>query len=291
MPNISPNAWKHLERQPFRFGCSTDVFPMEEIGALSERGRWMDALASGMIAPTSAERSAVVTLPRRDFAHRVKDLANPADGIATCLVVPAEWRTDVAGLPLERAVDLNAAGSLDNPPDVRRPDAASREDDDAVACGFDQPGEEFVVTGVGHHPRNTKVDELLNRLDRVGDKVEGAVEDDTGGGEPPELQHVDLGRGGEDADSDLAINPLEVAKHDRQLRLAVAKPARPRAQHGDNRQTGSLGAGEGARSRSEAIDFQGGIELQTVGAGAGGRLRIGRGSNCDFEQDARVHYG
>lgn len=53
-----------------------------------------------------------------------------------------------------------------------------REDGDAAACNFDQPGDEVVVGGVGHHPRDAEVDLLLKSRERVGDEVEGAVEDD-----------------------------------------------------------------------------------------------------------------
>ena len=234
---------------------------------------------------------AVIPLPRSNSAHLVKDLPDAADGVATCFMIAAERRTNVAGQPFERAVDLNAAGSLDKPPDIQRPDAAGRYHGDAVVCSVDQPSEEFVVGGVGHHPRDAKVDELLKSLERVGYEVEGSVEDDTAGGEPLKPLNVDFRGGGKDPDGDLAIDPIQIPEHDRQLLLAVAEPAGPRAQHGDKRQAGPLGAGEGSRGRSKAIEFQCGIEFQAVGATAGGGLRIGRGGNGDFEQDARVHDG
>jgi uncharacterized protein YifE (UPF0438 family) len=40
---------------PFRFGCSTDIFPIEELAALTERGHWMEALVAGTMAPTTPE--------------------------------------------------------------------------------------------------------------------------------------------------------------------------------------------------------------------------------------------
>lgn len=38
-----------------------------------------------------------------------------------------------------------------------------------------------MIGGVGHHPRDTKVDELVKGFERVEDEVECAVKDDTGG--------------------------------------------------------------------------------------------------------------
>jgi hypothetical protein len=51
----------------------------------------------------------------------VEDEPDPADGGAARFVVSAERRRGVAGAALERAVDLHAAGLLDEPPDVLRP--------------------------------------------------------------------------------------------------------------------------------------------------------------------------
>ncbi len=66
MSTIPPDDRKNLERQPFCFGCSTDVFPMEEISALSDHGRWMEALVSGRIAPTSPEHEHFLQVDREE---------------------------------------------------------------------------------------------------------------------------------------------------------------------------------------------------------------------------------
>ena len=87
--------------------------------------------------------SAVIPSPRLDSAHLVKDLPASADGVAAGLVAAAERGMDVAGGPLEGAVDLDAAGSFDKRPDVCRPDAAGGQDGDAAAGGVDQAGEKF----------------------------------------------------------------------------------------------------------------------------------------------------
>jgi hypothetical protein len=126
--------------------------------------------------------STIIPLPCPSSARLVEDVPDPADSVAARLVVPAEWRKAVARRPLERAVNLSAAGPLDEPPDVRRPDAAGRQDGDAAASGVDQPREVFVIGGVGHHPPDTQIDELLEGRERVGDDVEGTVEDDAGVG-------------------------------------------------------------------------------------------------------------
>ena len=36
---------------PFHFGCSTDIFPIEELSVLTQRGYFLEALAAGTIAP------------------------------------------------------------------------------------------------------------------------------------------------------------------------------------------------------------------------------------------------
>jgi uncharacterized protein YifE (UPF0438 family) len=53
-----------LERQPFRFGCATDIFPMDELGALTTRGHLMEALAAGDIAPTTPEHEHFLQVDR-----------------------------------------------------------------------------------------------------------------------------------------------------------------------------------------------------------------------------------
>jgi uncharacterized protein YifE (UPF0438 family) len=41
--------------EPFRCGCATDIFPLEELSALNEGGHRLEALAAGHIAPASSE--------------------------------------------------------------------------------------------------------------------------------------------------------------------------------------------------------------------------------------------
>lgn len=65
MSNIPPND-REQERQPFRFGCSTHIFPLEEISALTARGPWMESLAAGMIAPTAPEHEHFLQVDREE---------------------------------------------------------------------------------------------------------------------------------------------------------------------------------------------------------------------------------
>ena len=64
MRNLPPDDRQLPERRPFRFGCSTDVFPLDEFSALSERGHWMEALAAGAIAPTTPEHEHFLQVDR-----------------------------------------------------------------------------------------------------------------------------------------------------------------------------------------------------------------------------------
>jgi len=53
---MSKRVPKALEipREAFAFGCSTAVFPPEEIAALAEHGRTLEALAAGTVKPAAA---------------------------------------------------------------------------------------------------------------------------------------------------------------------------------------------------------------------------------------------
>jgi uncharacterized protein YifE (UPF0438 family) len=67
MSNIPPDRGEHLERQPFRFGCSSDfIFPLEELSALAEHGHWMEALAAGTIMPTTPEHEHFLQVDREE---------------------------------------------------------------------------------------------------------------------------------------------------------------------------------------------------------------------------------
>ena len=43
-------------KRPFAFGCSTAVFPPEEVAVLTESGMLLEALATGAIRPTTPEQ-------------------------------------------------------------------------------------------------------------------------------------------------------------------------------------------------------------------------------------------
>jgi uncharacterized protein YifE (UPF0438 family) len=96
MANAPANDREPLEPRPFRFGCSTDIFPLAELSVLRERGQWLEALAAGTIAPatpedahflqvdreelepaTTAERAWVRLKGRREF-ERERETAPPA---------------------------------------------------------------------------------------------------------------------------------------------------------------------------------------------------------------------
>lgn len=66
MSRIPSDHRKYLERRPFRFGCSTDIFPVEELGALSARGCWMEAIAAGTIAPVTPEHEHFLKVDREE---------------------------------------------------------------------------------------------------------------------------------------------------------------------------------------------------------------------------------
>jgi len=56
----------YLRRRPFAFGCSTAIFPAEELEALSEYGNWLEALASGSIRPVSPEQDQFLKVDREE---------------------------------------------------------------------------------------------------------------------------------------------------------------------------------------------------------------------------------
>lgn len=66
MSNIQPNHPEGLEHSPFPFGCSTDIFPLEELAALNERGHGMEALAAGTVAPTTPEQEHFLQVDREE---------------------------------------------------------------------------------------------------------------------------------------------------------------------------------------------------------------------------------
>ncbi|HYV39643.1 MAG TPA: DUF413 domain-containing protein [Gemmataceae bacterium] len=66
MPVVPRDHQEWLERRPFRFDCQTEIFPLDELGALTERGCWMEALAAGIIAPATAEHKHFLKVDREE---------------------------------------------------------------------------------------------------------------------------------------------------------------------------------------------------------------------------------
>ena len=54
----------HLQRRPFAFRCSTEIFPAEELEALATYGNWLEALAAGAIQPLTAEQEHFLLVDR-----------------------------------------------------------------------------------------------------------------------------------------------------------------------------------------------------------------------------------
>src|SRR5262245_36223642 len=61
MPDSHPTA-----SQPFHFGCETEVFPIEELAALTARGSMLEALASGAVAATTPEEQHFLLVDREE---------------------------------------------------------------------------------------------------------------------------------------------------------------------------------------------------------------------------------
>jgi len=66
LSEVPPDHLVYLRRRPFAFGCSTAIFPAEELEALSEYGNWMEALASGAIQPVTAEQEHFLRVDREE---------------------------------------------------------------------------------------------------------------------------------------------------------------------------------------------------------------------------------
>jgi uncharacterized protein YifE (UPF0438 family) len=52
--------------RPFRFHCSTEVFPAEEVAVLVESGVLLEALAAGTVTPTTPEQVHFVRVDREE---------------------------------------------------------------------------------------------------------------------------------------------------------------------------------------------------------------------------------
>jgi uncharacterized protein YifE (UPF0438 family) len=67
MSQPPPDHLMYLQRRPFVFGCSTEVFPSEEIAALAEYGNWLQALAEGKIQPVTREQKHFLRVDREEM--------------------------------------------------------------------------------------------------------------------------------------------------------------------------------------------------------------------------------
>jgi uncharacterized protein YifE (UPF0438 family) len=61
--DLPPDHRAYLGR-PFAFGCSTAVFPPDELAALEELGAWLEALAGGAIRPVTPEHRHFLAVDR-----------------------------------------------------------------------------------------------------------------------------------------------------------------------------------------------------------------------------------
>lgn len=57
----------YLQKRPFAFGCSTNVFPADELEALAEYGNWLEALANGIIQPLTPEQEQFLRVDREEM--------------------------------------------------------------------------------------------------------------------------------------------------------------------------------------------------------------------------------
>jgi uncharacterized protein YifE (UPF0438 family) len=63
---VPPDHLVYLRSRPFAFGCSTAIFPAEELEVLSEYGNWMAALASGAILPVTPDQEQFLRVDREE---------------------------------------------------------------------------------------------------------------------------------------------------------------------------------------------------------------------------------
>ncbi len=70
MSKVPADHLPHLDRRPFVYGCSLAVFPKDEIDALAQYGNWLEALATGLIQPTTAEQKHFLKVAREEAEPR-----------------------------------------------------------------------------------------------------------------------------------------------------------------------------------------------------------------------------
>jgi uncharacterized protein YifE (UPF0438 family) len=66
MSKVPDDHLVYLRRRPFAFGCSTTIFPPDELQALSEFGNLLEALASATIQPVNAEQEHFLRVDRQE---------------------------------------------------------------------------------------------------------------------------------------------------------------------------------------------------------------------------------
>ena len=66
MSHIPPANRKQPDRPPFHFGCSTDIFPIEELSVLTQHGHELEALAAGAIAATTPAHKHFLQVDREE---------------------------------------------------------------------------------------------------------------------------------------------------------------------------------------------------------------------------------
>lgn len=64
--NLPPEHLTYLQQRPFAFGCSTEVFPFEELKALADYGNLLEALATGRIQPVTQEQLHFLVVDREE---------------------------------------------------------------------------------------------------------------------------------------------------------------------------------------------------------------------------------
>ncbi len=56
MSKVPADHLEYLNRRPFALRCSAAVFPADELQTLRDYGNWLEALATGVIQPVTAEQ-------------------------------------------------------------------------------------------------------------------------------------------------------------------------------------------------------------------------------------------
>ena len=66
MSKIPTQHLVYLKKRPFNFGCSTAIFPADELTALEEYGNWLEALAAGVIRPATSAHKHFLKVDREE---------------------------------------------------------------------------------------------------------------------------------------------------------------------------------------------------------------------------------